>query len=484
MKLTRILALIATAILFCARLTLAQPTLIAAGQLSGSGGDHAGQTHKPLENGVPGNQLGGLGSGIAHAGGDRFVALPDRGPNAVTYDDCVDSTASYINRFHELRLRLQPSSGPGLPFELTPFLDTTKLLSSSTPLEYGDGTMCPVPPAGPLPAPLPDGAPALNNRNTFYFTGRSDNFGGGDSLNPANARLDTESIRVANDGNSVYISDEYGPYVYQFDRNTGTRLRAFTLPGKFAVTTLSSQGAVEIAWANVHGGRIANKGMEGLAITPDGSTLVGIMQSALGQDGGDAKGQVNRLVVIDIATGNIVHEYAYPTDTKTKTTVSDIVAVNNHVLLVDERDGSGLGFPRDGSAAAFKKLYLIDIDDPTGTHDVSNVTGKANLAAKALKKYLFLDVLAGLESGLGLDPTQVPAKLEGIAFGDDVVVGGVSKHTLYVSNDNDFDPSAENPNRFFVFAFSDDDLANAPASDASTLGSVKAQFVPQIVENK
>ena len=78
----------------------------------------------------------------------------------------------------------------------------------------------------------------------------------------------------------------------------------------------------------------------------------------------------------------------------------------------------------------------------------------------------------------------MPAKLEGIAFGDDVVVGGVSKHTLYVSNDNDFDPSAENPNRFFVFAFSDDDLANAPASDASTLGRVKAQFVPQIVENK
>src|SRR5262249_14857482 len=156
-------------------------------------------------------------------------------------------------------------------------------------------------------------------------------------------------------------------------------------------------------------------------------------------------------------------------DTKTKTTVSDIVAVNNHVFLVDERDGSGLGFPFDGSSAAFKKLYLIDIDDPAGTHDVTNVSGKANLAAKALTKYLLLDVLSGLESGLGLDPTHVPAKLEGIAFGDDVVVGGVAKHTLYVTNDNDFDPSPDNQNRQFVFAFSDSDLANAPASDASTL---------------
>src|SRR5215831_5145401 len=318
MRLTRVLTPLTLAILLCPSLTSAQPTLIAAGQLPGSGGDHAGETHKPLENGVPGNQLGGLGSGIAHAGGDRFIGLPDRGPNAVTFDDCVDSTSSYINRFHELRLRLTPANGPGLPFELTPFLDTTRLLSSSTPLSYGDGTMCPVPPAGPMPAPLPDGAPNLNNRNTFYFTGRSDNFGGGDSLDPSNGRLDTESVRVANDGQSIFISDEYGPYIYQFDRHTGTRIRSFALPAKFAVTQLSSQGAVEIAWANAgggappHGGRIANKGMEGLAITPDGSTLVGIMQSALGQDGGDAKGQVNRLVVIDVATGNTLHEYAYP----------------------------------------------------------------------------------------------------------------------------------------------------------------------------
>jgi len=161
MKITTVLATMTVATLLAPCVTLAQPTLIAAGQLPGSGGDHAGETHKPLENGVPGNQLGGLGSGIAHAGGDRFIGLPDRGPNAVTFDDCVDSTASYINRFHELRLRLTPASGPGLPFELTPFLDATKLLSSSTPLSYGDGTMCPVPPAGPMPAPLPDGAPAL-----------------------------------------------------------------------------------------------------------------------------------------------------------------------------------------------------------------------------------------------------------------------------------------------------------------------------------
>jgi len=396
----------------------------------------------------------------------------------VPYDSCVDDTASYITRFHELRLRLQINNGPGLPFVLTPFLDATKLMSSSTPLQYGDGSMCPVPP-DPVPAPLPSGAPSLNNRNTFYFTGRSDNFGGGDSLNSAHARLDPESVRVANDGNSIFVSDEYGPHVYRFDRNTGVRIGVFPLPSKFAVTYLSSQGDDEIA--NNTNGRITNKGMEGLAITPNGSTLVGIMQSALEQDGGDKKGQVVRIVTIDIASGATTHEYAYQTETTIKkTTVSDLVAVNDHVLLVDERDGDGLGFP-DTTAAEFKKLYLIDLD---GADDVSSLTGKGNLAPHAVKKYLFLDVLSTLQTALGLTPTEVPAKLEGIAFGDDVVIGGVTKHTLYVTNDNDFDPSPNNPNQFFVFGFSDDDLANAKASDNSTLGSEKAQFVPQIVQNK
>src|SRR5262249_60272121 len=96
------------------------------------------------------------------------------------------------------------------------------------------------------------GAPATNNPNPLSSPGRSDNFGGGDSLSPANGRLDPESVRVANDGKSIYVSDEYGPYIYEFDRNTGTRTRVFTLPDTFAVTHLSSQRAEEITWATAH----------------------------------------------------------------------------------------------------------------------------------------------------------------------------------------------------------------------------------------
>jgi hypothetical protein len=139
--------------------------------------------------------------------------------------------------------------------------------------------------------------------------------------------------------------------VYQFDRASGKRIRAYRLPEKFAVPVQSPQGAVEIS-GNTQG-RIANKGMEGLAITPDGRTLYGAMQSPLEQDGG-TDAAITRIVRIDVGTG-LIKEIAYSltnigTATKPKYgTVSDIVAINDHELLVDERDGKGLG---DGSNAA------------------------------------------------------------------------------------------------------------------------------------
>jgi hypothetical protein len=81
-------------------------------------------------------------------------------------------------------------------------------------------------------------------------------------------RFNPESIRVSNDGKSAFISDEYGPYVYQFDRATGQRINSFQLPANLYVGNLSPQGAVEISGNT--SGRVANKGMEGLAMTPDG----------------------------------------------------------------------------------------------------------------------------------------------------------------------------------------------------------------------
>ena len=446
---TSALAAVLGAGIWAAEGQAAGPVLIAIGTISGFYEDFATQTAAPLENGVRGNRLGGMGSGLAYLGGDFFVALPDRGPNAVLFNPCTDDTVSYINRFHTVHMSLSPSdpNSTPLPFTLTPMVVDTTLLSSHTPLVYGSG--CGL---------VGNGEPALNDvDHTYYFTGRSDNFDANQlSTNPADARFDTEGIRVSNNLHRVYISDEYGPYVYEFDRLSGRRVRAYTLPKKFAISNLNSVGNLEISGNS--SGRVTNKGMEGLAITPDGRTLVGAMQSPLAQDGGDVKGGVTRIVTIDIPSGK-TREYAYQLDTGVKTTISEIVAINNHEFLVDERDSKGLA---DDSQAAFKRLYRIDLQ---GQFDVSNLSGAANLAPHAVPKQLFLDIAAVLIAN-GMNAFDIPAKIEGMAFGQDVTIGGQVKHTLYIANDNDYSPvvvnthgtTTSNPNRFFVFAFSDVDL--------------------------
>ena len=431
--------------------------LIAIGTLSGTTTDLSSETAAPLENGAPGNLLGGIGSGLTYAGCNTLLAVPDRGPNAFMYNAAVSDTTSFINRFQTISIDLAPSAaGSALPFDLTPTLAATTLLRTAQPLVYGDGVL----------AGLPDGAPALNAVNhTHYLTGRSDNFVASQlSSYSLDARFDPESIRVSNDGSNVFISDEYGPYIYRFNRKTGQRTAVIAVPDMFAISHLSANGDDEISGNT--SGRVSNKGMEGLAISPDGNTLYGAMQSPLQQDGG-TNAAYTRILKIDLVTG-ATSQYAYAltnigSASKPKyPTISDIVAINDHEFLVDERDGKGLG---DNSTAVFKKLFHIDL---TGAQDVSSFVGAAALGPAAVGKGLFLDIVVVLNAH-GIGSNDIPAKLEGITFGPDIDVDGVIKHTLFVANDNDFvgtvtdtlhPAGIDNPNRFFVFSV---DAADLPA---------------------
>ncbi|MGY4515803.1 esterase-like activity of phytase family protein [Lysobacter sp. HA18] len=445
----------AVALLLAAGAASAEVRLVAIDGLSAHDGDRSRETAAPLESGVSGNLLGGIGSGLAYAGSDVFLALPDRGPNAVAYKAAVSDTTSYIPRFQTLQLQLRPApAGDALPLRLEPRLLATTLLHAPDRLVYGDGAA----------VGLQSGVPALNRlRHTHYFTGRADAFDATTlSTSALDGRLDPEGIRVSADGMHVYVTDEYGPFVYRFNRITGRRDRAYALPAAFAVPHKSAVGDDEISGNTV--GRVANKGMEGLAISPDGRTLFGAMQSPLAQDGGTNAPYV-RIVAIDTASG-MTRQYAYPlsnlgTAAKPKyPTVSEVLAINDHELLVDERDGKGFG---DGSSAAYKRVYRIDL---TGAATVDTLTGAAALAPRAIAKTQFLDIVAALTAH-GIPATDIPAKLEGLAFGPDVRTDGRLRHTLFIANDNDFVPTvtdalhpagAENPNMFFVFAFDATDL--------------------------
>lgn len=439
------LALLATASLLLPALAPAQagaePKLIAIGSLTGSsageGKDLSGLTDT-LENGLPADMLGGIGSGLAYAGSGIFLALPDRGPNATPYNDKIDDTVSFLPRFDTLKTTLAPAAaGAPLPFTLAVDLTGTTLLYSPTPLVYGTG-------AG---LGVPSGIPAANTAGKDYFTGRSDAFDPAKgSCNPANARRDTESIRVSNDGGTVYVSDEYGPYLEAFDRATGARTKSFTLPANLCIASLSAHKDDEIK-GNASG-RTTNQGMEGVAITPDGKTLVGNIQSATIQDKKDeATRKLLRIVTVDIATGE-THEYGYMLTEGTG--VSDILAINDHEFLLDERDGKGLG---DESKAKVKTLFRIDL---AGAADITGLTGAAAVQA-AVKKQKFFELVPALEAA-GIPAEKIPSKIEGLAFGPDVTMDGQNLHTLFIANDNDFLPETSGPNIFYVLGFTDADL--------------------------
>jgi hypothetical protein len=138
--------------------------------------------------------------------------------------------------------------------------------------------------------------------------------------------------------------------------------------------------------------------------------------------------------------------------------VSEIVAINDHEFLVDERDGKGLG---DGSAAAIKQLFKIDL---AGATDISGVTSMTS-ATPAVSKTLFLDIRAALNLN-GIVDTQIPSKIEGLAFGQDLADG---RHTLWITNDNDFDAANAGDNKFYVFAV---DAASLPSFQAQSIAAV------------
>jgi hypothetical protein len=180
------------------------------------------------------------------------------------------------------------------------------------------------------------------------------------------------------------------------------------------------------------------------------------MQNALIQDTNLGATSLLRIVVIDIASGEVKHQYAYLLTTGSG--VSEIVALNDHEFIVDERDGHGLG---DQSKAKIKQLFKIDL---CGAVDITGMNG-TDASTHGVKKTLFLDLVEAFKAN-GLAADQIPAKIEGLSFGPDIKVKDTNVHTLWVANDNDFLSSVlddngktvANPNQIFVFGFTDADL--------------------------
>jgi len=372
--------------------------------------------------------LGGLGSAVTYTGHDNvFLAVPDRGP----FDGRTD--VPYLDRFHFLYMTVDPSAA--FPNISTRLLDTRFLKVGSLNL-VGDA---------------------------YAF----------DTSDPsATRRFDPEGVAVSRDG-YFFVSDEYGPYINKFNRQ-GHLVQRIPVPSKFLLADPplgNASGDLDSAgnsWElypsfNVTG-RQANRGMEGLAITPDGTWLVGIMQNALIQDHGlnsavppGRVGVNNRILTYNLETGE-THEYVYVMDAITQGRgVNEMLAVNDHEFLVLERDNRTLvpTPPNASQTPNLKRIYRIDLSK-AGLTDVSDVPGLPTTSAELttmgivpVTKTLFIDLLS---ADYKVDATRtikdvIAEKIEGLAWGPDLPDG---RHVLYVMSDNDLYPGL--PTQIYAFA--------------------------------
>ncbi|WP_018410785.1 esterase-like activity of phytase family protein [Methyloversatilis thermotolerans] len=241
--------------------------------------------------------------------------------------------------------------------------------------------------------------------------------------------FDPEGIVINPHTGTLLVSDEYGPSLYEFDRN-GNLLRAYNTPEALR-PALNAGGYNYDGDGNV--GRRTNRGFEGLAISPDGQYTYAMLQSAMVDEGG-ANGVYNRIVKFDNTSGEAVAQYAYKMETAAQGRgISALVALNDHEFAVLERNNRGLGADAvlDG-AAGNKNVYLIDL---TGATDVTGMdldAAGASFTAVSKNSTPFIDLAANAlpETG-GLSPE----KWEGLAIGPQLDDGS---WLIVAGNDNDY----------------------------------------------
>ena len=347
------------------------------------------------------DMLGGF-SALAYTGSNQtYYALSDRGP--------LDGAVDWNCRIHKIRIPIGEDTNQSLQVEL---LETVLLTDEEGIPFTGMASACP--------------------------STRMSNVATGSLFSTPASRLDPEGIRISKNGN-IFISDEYGPRVIEFSP-AGKMIHELKVPQRYKGDDPSSTTVDRNS--NQRSGRSTNRGMEGLAISLDDATLFGLMQSPLLQDCQwvqQAKyptGLNCRLWASPIR-GEGSKELLYHLDDSANG-LNEILAVTDDDFLVIERDGEA------GESARFKRIFLIS------TERASDISGIDRLPPMKLpdrvqpvSKTLLIDLL---HPQWNLAGKTMPEKIEGLAFGPDLIDG---RRTLLVTSDNDFEPSAAS----FIYVF-------------------------------
>ncbi|MGI8501694.1 MAG: esterase-like activity of phytase family protein, partial [Hassallia sp.] len=280
--------------------------------------------------------------------------------------------------------------------------------------------------------------------DTILFTKNGENFNGlkpdllpNGSKGSLSLSFDSEGFAVASNGN-FYVSDEYGPSVYEFSP-TGSFIRAFATPENIIPKAGNSPNYVD-GRPTITTGRQDNRGFEGLTLSPDGSKLYTLLQDPLVNEGSpDGRRSRNiRLVEFDTKKGESTAQYIYQLESLADINdripgtdddfgansqgrnigISAITALNDKEFLVLERDNRGfgvdglLGLTQNPSTTpqpvASKRVYKINLTDATDVSGIS-LTGTNTLLGgiNPVNKSLFLDIAKALSPDNPGDWTKI-----------------------------------------------------------------------------
>ena len=180
--------------------------------------------------------------------------------------------------------------------------------------------------------------------------------------------LDPEGLAALTDG-SFWISDEYGPHLVHYDADglEIERINAFASDARNNVMIDGKPILLPMEFTK----RRANRGMEALTITPDQTTLVGIMESSMDNPDKSGRGSsLTRILTINLKSGQIA-QYLYRLDVA-EHVVSGLVALSGHEFYLIEHDRK---FPLQDESAK-KIIYKINIAQAT---DIETITTADNL---------------------------------------------------------------------------------------------------------
>jgi hypothetical protein len=362
---------------------------------------------------------------------EEWWALSDRGPGGGVLD--------YSTRLNRFSVDVHPVTGRISRFRIK---ETVRL---SDP----DGLL-----TGPSNPTVADPW-ALNGLNPGILNGSPAVLG---------RSFDPEGLVINPRNGNFIISDEYGPSIYEFDRE-GRLLRVFETPANLVP---KNGGTVDYVAdrGGLNAGRQDNRGFEGLAVTPDGKKLYAVLQDPLVNEPGPNNGRdgrVVRIVVFDNARrsptyGKSIAQYAYQLELQADVAariiaagggasgndprqgrnigLSAIVAINEHEFLVLERDNRGIGVddPKGANVVGSKRVYRIDV---RGATDISTLVLPAdgNLGAVGIIPVAKSGVLIDLADDTVLPNGKIAEKWEGLAIGPRLKRGG---YLILAGNDNDY----------------------------------------------